>query len=76
MGALPPQLAAVNRPFCSVGELTVRAAIDGDPLMIRRAALVDPNTSATLTAPQIWALCDDLVAAHGDLLPEALRGAV
>ncbi len=76
MGALPAHLAAINRPFCSVGELTVRAAIDGDPAMIRRAALVDPNTSATLTAPQIWALCDDLVAAHGDLLPPALRGAV
>jgi alpha-galactosidase len=72
-GALPAQLAAVNRPFCSVGELTVRAAIDDDPAMIRRAAMVDPNTSATLTAPQIWALCDDLVAAHGDLLQPSLR---
>jgi alpha-galactosidase len=72
-GALPAHLAAVNRPFCSVGELTVRAAIDDDPAMIRRAAMVDPNTSATLTAPQIWALCDDLVAAHADLLQPSLR---
>jgi alpha-galactosidase len=72
-GPLPAHLAAVNRPFCSVGELTVRAARDHDPAMVRRAAMVDPNTSATLTVGQIWALCDDLVAAHGDLLPESLR---
>jgi alpha-galactosidase len=72
-GALPAHLAAVNRPFCSVGELTVRAAIDDDPAMIRRAAMVDPNTSATLTAPQIWALCDDLVTAHAALLQPSLR---
>lgn len=72
VGALPPQLAAVNRPYCSVGELTVRAALDGDPAMVRRAAMVDPNAAATLTVDQIWSLCNDLVAAHGGLLPDAL----
>ncbi|BEP14527.1 alpha-glucosidase/alpha-galactosidase [Acidothermaceae bacterium B102] len=75
-GSLPAHLAAVNRPFCSVGELTVRAAIDGDPAMIRRAAMVDPNASANLTLEQIWSLCDDMVAAHGDLLPASLRGSL
>ncbi|HEY8654872.1 MAG TPA: alpha-glucosidase/alpha-galactosidase [Dermatophilaceae bacterium] len=73
VGALPAQLAAVNRPYCSVGELTVRAALDGDPLMVRRAAMVDPNTAASLTAPQIWDLCDEMTSGHGDLLSEALR---
>jgi alpha-galactosidase len=76
VGALPPQCAAVNRGFVSVGELTVRAALDGDPRMVRRAAMLDPNTAATLTVEQIWALCDELTAAHGDLLPAALRAAV
>ena len=37
--------------------------------------MVDPNTAATLTVDQIWALCDDLVAAHGDLLARAAAGA-
>jgi alpha-galactosidase len=73
VGDLPPQCAALNRAFVSVGELTVRAAVTGDPRMIRQAAMVDPNTAATLSVDAIWALCDELVRAHGDLLPEALR---
>ncbi|GMA86741.1 hypothetical protein GCM10025868_19910 [Angustibacter aerolatus] len=73
MGDLPAHLAAVNRAACSVGDLTIRAAMEDDPAMVRRAVMVDANTSATLTLPQIWSLCDDLVAAHGDLLPPALR---
>jgi len=73
VGALPPQCAAVNRGFVSVGELTVRAMLDGDPRLVRQAAMVDPNTAATLTLEQIWSLCDDLTRAHGDLMPEALR---
>jgi alpha-galactosidase len=73
VGALPPQCAAINRGFVSVGELTVRAAVTGDPRLIRHAAMVDPNTAATLTVDRIWELCDALVAAHADLLPEPLR---
>ncbi|GAA4246101.1 alpha-glucosidase/alpha-galactosidase [Dactylosporangium darangshiense] len=76
VGALPPQCAAVNRGFVSVGELTVRAALDGDPRLVRQAAMLDPNTAATLTVERIWALCDELTAAHGDLLPEPLRAPV
>ncbi|MCM4076177.1 alpha-glucosidase/alpha-galactosidase [Paractinoplanes hotanensis] len=73
VGALPPQCAALNRSFVNVGQLTVQAALDGDPRMVRQAAMVDPNTAATLTVDQIWSLCDELTAAHGDLLPAALR---
>jgi alpha-galactosidase len=58
----------------SVGELTVQAMLRGDPRLVRQAAMVDPNTAATLTVEQIWSLCDDLTEAHGDLLPDALRG--
>ena len=35
--------------------------------------MVDPNAAASLTVDQIWELCNALVAAHGSLLPEALR---
>jgi alpha-galactosidase len=73
VGDLPLQCAALNRSFVSVGQLTVRAAVDDDPAMIRRAAMVDPNTAASLSVDAIWALCNDLVAAHGELLPEPLR---
>ncbi|WP_436531014.1 alpha-glucosidase/alpha-galactosidase [Actinoplanes sp. HUAS TT8] len=73
VGDLPLPCAALNRAFVSVGELTVRAALDGDPRMVRQAAMVDPNTAATLTVDAIWELCDELTAAHGDLMPESLR---
>jgi alpha-galactosidase len=73
VGALPTQCAALNRSFVSVGQLTVQAAITGDKRMVRQAAMVDPNTAATLTVDQIWDLCDELTAAHGDLMPEQLR---
>ena len=73
VGALPPQLAALNRQFLNVVELTVRAAVERDPRLVRHAAMLDPHTAATLTVDQIWALCNDLVAAHGAALPEALR---
>ena len=70
---LPPQCAALNRGFLGPVDLTVRAAVGGDPRLVRAAAMVDPNTAATLTVDQIWELCDELTKAHGDLLPEPLR---
>ncbi len=76
VGDLPPQCAAVNRPYVSVGELTVAAAVTGNPRLIRQAAMVDPNTAATLTLDDIWSLCDELTLAHGELLPEPLRTTV
>jgi alpha-galactosidase len=73
VGALPLQCAALNRSFVSVGQLTVQAAVTGDRRMVRQAAMADPNTAATLTVDRIWELCDELTAAHGDLMPETLR---
>jgi alpha-galactosidase len=31
--------------------------------------MLDPHTAAELDLDQIWALVDDLIAAHGDWLP-------
>jgi alpha-galactosidase len=73
VGALPEQCAALNRSYVSVGSLTVEAAVSGDPRLVRQAAMLDLNTAATLTVDQIWDVCNDLSAAHGELLPEALR---
>jgi alpha-galactosidase len=69
----PPQLAALNRTFLNPVELTVRAVLEGRPDFVRQAAMLDPNTAATLTLDEIDALCDELTRAHGDLLPEKLR---
>jgi alpha-galactosidase len=73
VGPLPPQLAALNRTFVNVGELTVRAALDGRPDHVLQAAMLDPNTAASLTLDQIEELVAELTEAHGDALPEALR---
>ncbi len=72
VGALPPQLAALNRTFLNVVELTVRAALDGVRDHVYQAALLDPNAAATLTTGQIVAMCDELLDAHKALLPPAL----
>lgn len=73
VGDLPPQCAALNRAFLGPVELAVRAALDGDPRLVRQAVMVDPNAAASLTVDAIWRLCDELTAAHGDLIPEPLR---
>ncbi|MEH3138918.1 MAG: alpha-glucosidase/alpha-galactosidase [Mycobacterium kyogaense] len=73
VGDLPAQCAALNRNFLGPVDLTVRAAIEGDPRLVRAAAMVDPNTAASLSVDQIVDLCDELTAAHSDLLPESLR---
>jgi alpha-galactosidase len=73
IGALPYQCLALNRTFVNVAELTVRAALEGRRELVYQAALLDPNTAATLTIDQIVAMCDDLIEAHGELLPEAIR---
>jgi alpha-galactosidase len=73
VGALPVQLAALNRTFLNVVELTVQAALAGSRDHVYQAALLDPNAAATLTTDRIVALCDDLLEAHAALLPPALR---
>ena len=73
MGALPPQCAALNSAFLGVCGLTVRAGLEENPRLVRNAVMADPNAAATLRVDDIWALCDALTEAHGDLLPEPLR---
>ncbi|SEP74025.1 alpha-galactosidase [Microlunatus flavus] len=73
-GSVPEAGAALNRDYLSVAALTVQAARTGDPELVRRAVLVDPNASSTLTPEQIWALCDRMTQAHADLLPRTLGG--
>ncbi|MFB5760194.1 alpha-glucosidase/alpha-galactosidase [Paenibacillus medicaginis] len=70
VGDLPPQLAALNRTNINTQLLTIEAAITGKKEHIYHAAMLDPHTAAELSLDDIVALCDDLIAAHGDWLPE------
>src|SRR6202000_2871265 len=71
VGALPPQLAALNRTFLHVVELPGAGALEESRDHVYQAALLDPNTAATLTTAQTVAMCDELFAAHRDLLSPA-----
>ena len=73
VGSLPPQLAALNRTYLNVCELTVRAALEGDREHVVHAALLDPNASATLSPEAISEMVDAMIDAHGDALPEGIR---
>jgi alpha-galactosidase len=73
-GDIPPIGAALNRTYLSVAALTIEAARTGNPELVRQAVLVDPNASSSLTPEQIWALCDEMTAAHAAYLPIALGG--
>jgi alpha-galactosidase len=70
IGALPPQLAAVMQTNINVQALTVEAVLTGKREHIYHAAMLDPHTAAELDLDHIWNLVDDLIAAHGDWLPE------
>jgi alpha-galactosidase len=73
IGAIPPQCLALNRTFLNVAELTVRAVNDGSRDLVYQAALLDPNTAASLSTGAIVEMVDELLAAHGDLIPEPIR---
>ncbi len=64
IGSLPPQLAAICWSNIAVQELTVEAALSGKREHIYHAVMADPHTAATLPLDKIWAMCDDLIAAH------------
>lgn len=73
VGELPPQLTALIRTNINVQELTVRALMTENREHIYHAAMMDPHTAAELDLQQIWDLTDDLLASHGDWLPEFAR---
>ncbi|SDG17774.1 alpha-glucosidase/alpha-galactosidase [Pelagibacterium luteolum] len=73
IGELPPQLTALMRTNINVQELTVHALITENREHIYHAAMMDPHTATELDLDQIWSLVDDLIAAHGDMLPNWVR---
>jgi alpha-galactosidase len=75
VGALPPQCAALNRTMVNVADLTVSAVLEGRRDHVYQAVLLDPNAGATLTIAQVHDMVDELIEAHGDLMPDGIRAA-
>ena len=73
IGTLPLQLAALMQTNINVQQLTVEAVLTGNREHVYHAAILDPHTAAELTLDEIWSLVDDLIEAHGDYIPAALR---
>ena len=69
VGALPPQVVGYVMPHVVQHELFIRAALEGRRDHVYQACMMDPLTHATLTLDQIVEMCDELIAAHGRLLP-------
>ncbi len=70
VGELPTQLAALNMTNINVHLLTIEAAFTRKKDAIYHAAMLDPHTSAELSLDDIRKMCDELIEAHGDMLPE------
>jgi alpha-galactosidase len=74
IGALPKQLTALIRTNINVQELTVEALMSENREHIFHAAMMDPHAAAELDLDQIWAMTEDLIAAHGNMLPGWTQG--
>lgn len=69
VGALPEQLAALNRTNINVQNMATLAAKTKKKEYVYMAAYLDPHTAAELSLDDIKAMCDDLFEAHKDWLP-------
>jgi len=70
IGELPPELIGYMNPHVTQHELFIRAAMEGRRDHVYQACMYDPLTAATLTLDQIVEMCDELIGAHGNLLPD------
>jgi alpha-galactosidase len=70
VGALPTQLAALNRTNINVQELIVEASLTGDIEAVHHAVLLDPLTAAVCSLPQIRAMTTELLHAQARWLPQ------
>ncbi len=69
VGALPPQLAAMNNISVSCEEMAVEAARIGDPGLVYHSICFDPLTSSVLSLQEIRKMVNMMLAKNKDFLP-------
>ena len=74
VGALPTQCAALNVTNINLQLLTIEAALTRKRDLVYQAAMLDPHTAAELSIDDIVKMCDELIEAHGEMLPKYRRG--
>ena len=70
VGDLPAPCAAICNASIAVQRLSVEAAIEGDPLKLKQAMLLDPLTGAVCNPPEVWAMADEMLKAEAQWLPQ------
>lgn len=69
VGALPAELAALNRTNLNVQEVIVEAMKRQDRDLVYRAVQLDPLTAAVCDLDQCWQMVDELFDAHKEYMP-------
>ncbi|MGN0880070.1 MAG: alpha-glucosidase/alpha-galactosidase [Oligosphaeraceae bacterium] len=69
-GRLPTQCAAINQTNINQQLLTIEAIVSRSRDKIYQAAMLDPHTAAELSPDDIIRMVDEMIAAHGDRLPQ------
>lgn len=70
VGDLPEQCAAINRTNINVQLLTIKAAKTRKKEDLYMAAMMDPHTAAELSMDDVCSMCDEMLEAHKDWMPE------
>ncbi|MDR2370356.1 MAG: alpha-glucosidase/alpha-galactosidase [Treponema sp.] len=70
VGDLPAPLAAICAQSIAVQRLAVEAALEGNPLKLKQAMLLDPLTGAVCNPPEVWAMADEMLRAESRWLPQ------
>ncbi|MCC8107613.1 MAG: alpha-glucosidase/alpha-galactosidase [Planctomycetes bacterium] len=70
IGNLPAGCAAVLGQSVAVQRLAVEAAVSGDDVLLRQAALLDPLTGAVCDPEEVWQMVDEMLIAQKRWLPQ------
>ena len=69
VGPLPTHLAALNHLSISIEELTVEAALTGDPTLVYYACCYDPLAASVLSLAEIRQMVKEMLAFNQPYLP-------
>jgi len=70
VGDLPLACAATLVASINVQRMAVKAAVEGDLVLLKQAMLHDPLTGAACNPPEIWQMTDEMLVAQAKWLPQ------
>jgi alpha-galactosidase len=70
VGALPPQLVALNHLSVMTEEMTVQAAMTGDPTLVYHACCYDPLAASALSLAEIRTMVNEMLLQNQPYLPQ------